>query len=156
MSFLPPGPTEQQRNSLDKSAQCGEPSYVWRAGQQRRLAMILDAAGERIKGRVLENGCGVGQYVDHLASYAGQIVGLEIEYDRALQAVQNAPEDRKNQIICAAGELLPFLETSFDFILSHEVLEHVADDRLAAAEMVRALKSRWKDSIICPKSRVSI
>ena len=39
-----------------KAAQCGEPSYVWRAGQARRLGMILRAAGERLGGRVLENG----------------------------------------------------------------------------------------------------
>ena len=33
-----------QRN-LDKAALRGEPSYVWRAGQQRRLEMIVRAAG---------------------------------------------------------------------------------------------------------------
>ena len=32
---------------LQKAALRGEPSYVWRAGQERRLAMILEAAGER-------------------------------------------------------------------------------------------------------------
>ena len=43
-----------------KAAQRGEPSYVWRAGQERRLEMIRQAAGERAGGRVLEDGCGVG------------------------------------------------------------------------------------------------
>ena len=50
---------------LEKAALRGEPSYVWRAGQERRLQMILDAAGERSHGRVLENGCGVGMYVEN-------------------------------------------------------------------------------------------
>ena len=59
---------------MQKAALRGEPSYIWRAGQERRLEMIINAAGERIKGRVLENGCGVGMYVEHLALSGGQII----------------------------------------------------------------------------------
>ena len=40
----------------EKAAELGVPSLVWRAGQQRRLQMILDAAGERMKGTFFENG----------------------------------------------------------------------------------------------------
>ena len=64
---------------LEKAALRGEPSYVWRAGQERRLNMILSAAGERIKGRLLENGCGIGMYLKHLAPHAGTIIGLEVD-----------------------------------------------------------------------------
>jgi fermentation-respiration switch protein FrsA (DUF1100 family) len=71
---------------LDKAALRGEPSYVWRAGQQRRLEMILQAAGERVRGRVLENGCGVGQYVTRLASQGGEVIGLEYDFERAAEA----------------------------------------------------------------------
>ena len=58
---------------MQKAALRGEPSYVWRAGQQRRLEMITRAAGERLKGRLLENGCGVGMYVEHLAGFGGKV-----------------------------------------------------------------------------------
>ena len=44
----------------DKAALRGEPSYVWRAGQERRLKMIREAAGERLFGVVFENGVGLG------------------------------------------------------------------------------------------------
>ena len=57
-----------ENRDMQKAALRGEPSYVWRAGQQRRLEMIVHAAGERIKGNILENGCGVGMYVEHLAA----------------------------------------------------------------------------------------
>jgi SAM-dependent methyltransferase len=119
---------------LDKAALCGEPSYVWREGQQRRLQMILDAAEQRVQRRVLENGCGIGMYVERLANYAGQVIGLEFDFERAVEAHQ-----RNSLILCAAGENLPFASVSFDLILSHEVLEHVADDRQAVSEMVRTL-----------------
>ncbi len=131
--------------SLEKAALRGEPSYVWRAGQQRRLEMILRAAGERIKGSILENGCGVGMYVEHLAPYGGCVVGLEYDYERAAEAGSRSP-----RILNAAGEHLPFAASAFDFILSHEVLEHVQDDRAALEEMVRVLRPGGRIAVFCP------
>jgi SAM-dependent methyltransferase len=131
--------------NLDKAARCGEPSYVWRAGQERRLAMIVAAAGERIRGRILENGCGVGMYVEKLQPYGGTIIGLEYDFDRAAIAHRES-----EQIVNAAGEYLPFPPDRFDLILSHEVIEHVADDRAAIAEMVRALRPGGRLTLFCP------
>jgi SAM-dependent methyltransferase len=131
--------------NMEKAARCGEPSYVWRAGQQRRLQLILAAAGERIKGRALENGCGVGMYVEHLAPLAGALIGLEYDFERASVARQ-----RSDRILCAAGERLPFPDHSFDLILSHEVLEHVQDDRLAVQEMARVLRHGGRMVIFAP------
>lgn len=136
---------QSSERDFEKAALRGEPSYVWRAGQERRLEMILDAAGERIKGRVLENGCGVGMYVEHLAPYVGSIVGLEYDFERSLETHQ-----RSAQVVCAAGEALPFPDESFDIVLSHEVLEHVQDDRLAVQEMARVLRPGGRAIIFCP------
>src|SRR5215211_5732243 len=122
--------------NLDKAALRGEPSYVWRAGQQRRLEMIVRAAGERIKGCILEDGCGVGMYVEHLSAFGGTVIGLEYDFERATEARKNS-----SHIINAAGEFVPLPASTFDLILSHEVLEHVQDDRAAICEMVRLLRS---------------
>jgi hypothetical protein len=56
---------------LQKAAERGEPSYVWRAGQERRMEMIQNAGGERLAGTVLENGCGVGKYAERLQRAGG-------------------------------------------------------------------------------------
>ncbi|MFN2151032.1 MAG: class I SAM-dependent methyltransferase, partial [Anaerolineales bacterium] len=108
---------------FEKAALRGEPSYVWRAGQERRLQMILDAAGERLRGLVLENGCGVGMYVEKLRPHANKLIGLEYDFERTVEAHQNS-----NHILNAAGEWLPFPSDRFDLVLSHEVIEHVQDD----------------------------
>jgi SAM-dependent methyltransferase len=134
----------EERN-LEKAALRGEPSYVWRAGQQRRLGMILGAAGERIGGQILENGCGVGMYVEHLSAFGGQVFGLEYDFERAAEAAARSP-----RILNAAGENLPFPDSSFDLILSHEVLEHVVDDRQAAAEMARVLRPGGRAVVFVP------
>ncbi|MBC8332906.1 MAG: class I SAM-dependent methyltransferase [Anaerolineae bacterium] len=131
--------------NFDKAALRGEPSYVWRAGQDRRLQMILDTTGERVRGRVLENGCGVGMYVEKLSAFGGKVVGLEFDFERGAEAHTNSPH-----IVNAAGEHLPFPTESYDLILSHEVVEHVQDDRVAVTEMVRVLKPGGRAVIFCP------
>ncbi len=122
---------------LEKAARRGEPSYIWRAGQERRLRLIVQAAGDLIEGRLLDNGCGVGEYLARLAGASRDPHGIEFDLDRARAAAARAP---RASVICAAGEHLPYASSSFDLILSHEVLEHVADDRAAAAEIVRLLR----------------
>ncbi len=52
--------------------------------------------------------------------------------------------------LCGAGEHLPYPANSFDLILSHEVIEHVQDDRLAISEMVRTLKPGGRLTLFCP------
>jgi len=130
---------------LGKAALRGEPSYVWRAGQERRLKMILAAAGERIGGRILENGCGVGIYLEHLKPFNGRLVGLEYDFDRAQEA-----HTRCDQIVQAAGENLPFIAANFDLIISHEVLEHVIDDQASVKEMVQALRPGGRLVVFVP------
>ncbi len=130
---------------MEKAALRGEPSYVWRAGQKRRLQMIVDAAEDRIRGRILENGCGVGMYVEHLAPLGGNVTGLEYDYQRAASAGSRSP-----RILNGAGENLPFPSNSFDLILSHEVIEHVQDDAQAIREMVRTLRPGGRLTLFCP------
>jgi SAM-dependent methyltransferase len=107
--------------------------------------MIRDGAGESLLGRILENGCGVGMYVEHLAPYAGQVIGLEYDFERARQTHAHAAS-----IVNAAGESLPFPSESFDIILSHEVLEHVQDDCAAVREMVRLLRPGGRILLFVP------
>lgn len=130
---------------LDKAALRGEPSYVWRAGQRRRLAMILEAAGERLSGRTLVNGCGIGMYLYHLGKVADNIFGLDIELPR-LQAAKS----RNTNLINGAGEALPLPAGRFDLVLSHEVLEHVQDDRASIKEIIRVLKPGGRLVLFCP------
>jgi len=142
MQDIIPGMSERD---LEKSALRGEPSHVWRAGQQRRLDMIAGAAGDRLKGRILENGCGVGMYMEHLSPLGGTVIGLEYDFERACEARTRSP-----LIFNAAGEAVPLPASTFDLILSHEVIEHVQDDRAAIREMVRILKPGGRIALFCP------
>ncbi|MCS6908895.1 MAG: class I SAM-dependent methyltransferase [Anaerolineales bacterium] len=131
--------------SDEKAARCGEPSYVWRAGQERRWQMILKAAGGRVGGKVLENGCGIGLYLEKFVPYAQRAIGLEIDWERAYAARRRGLE-----VLCAAAEHLPFSDQAFDLILSHEVLEHVRNDRQAMEEMTRVLREGGRLVLFVP------
>lgn len=130
---------------MNKAALRGEPSYVWRDGQKRRLNMIGKFAGVRMQGQVLENGCGVGMYVEKMTELGANVTGLEYDFERARDAKVNS-----EKIVNAAGEFLPLPSGTFDLVLSHEVIEHVQDDQLAIREMVRVLKVGGRAVIFCP------
>lgn len=131
--------------NLEKAALRGEPSYVWRAGQERRLKMIIEAAGERIHGSILEDGCGVGQYMRAFETLGGKVTGLDYDFERVRDTVQLGL-----QAINAAGETLPYNCDTFDLVVSNEVIEHVADDRMTVEEMVRVLKPGGRLVLFCP------
>lgn len=107
--------------------------------------MIRRAAGDRLEGNILEAGCGMGMYLNHLAVKARSAIGLEIETDRAREAAKLGLK-----IICGAGEQLPLPDGRFDLVLSHEVLEHVKDDRLCVQEMVRVLRKGGRLVLFVP------
>lgn len=132
-------------HDLTKAADLGVPSLVWRAGQVRRFEMIRTAAGPRLQGAVLDNGCGIGLYVAKLRESGGKVIGLEYDQEQAIEA-----REHSDLVLRGAGEHLPFPDHSFDLMLSHEVIEHVQDDRNAIEEMVRTLKKGGRLVVFCP------
>lgn len=123
----------------------GEPSYVWRAGQERRLQMIekwtkLDDAC------VLEAGGGVGVYAAQISQrYSASVEMFDIEFERIREGRVFTPH-----AVVGAAEYLPYPSNHFDTLLSSDVLEHVTDDRMAASEMVRVLKPGGRIVIFTP------
>ena len=129
----------------DKAAQRGEPGYVWRSGQERRLEMIRHWSD--LRGRILDNGTGLGTYLEAIGRVNPDSVrvGLEIEHERAVAALARA-----NVIVLGVGEQLPFANDTFDLILSNEVIEHVTDDRASVAEMARVARPGGRVVIFAP------
>ena len=128
----------------DEAARLGHPSYVWRAGQERRLALVRQWA--RLDGaRILDAGCGVGMYTEQFRRFSPRVTGVEVDPAVAAQAAARLPG-----IVLAPAEALPFADGSFDVVFSHEVIEHVTDDAAAAAEMARVLAPGGRIVMFCP------
>ncbi|MEO0565324.1 MAG: class I SAM-dependent methyltransferase, partial [Chloroflexota bacterium] len=118
------------------AAQRGEPSYVWRAGQERRLQMIADYGDLSDAARVLIAGCGNGAYAARIRErYTSHVQAFDIELERVAMAQVGTPD-----ALVAAAEMEPYPNAYFDTIVSHEVIEHVDNDYQAVREMMRTLK----------------
>jgi SAM-dependent methyltransferase len=127
------------------AAERGEPSYVWRSGQERRLTMLLEQAPIEGK-RVLEAGCGNGVYAQRfIERFHAQVEAFDIEAERVAEAQAKVPH-----AIVARGEALPYPDHYFDVVFSNEVIEHVQNDREFAAEMVRVTRPGGRIAIFCP------
>jgi len=120
-------------NTADKTIVLGHPSYVWRAGQERRFRLVqqyvpLEGA------RVLDVGCGLGLYMRRFRQETPQVHGVDVDAERVSAASETLPNIRQ-----APAEHLPYEDATFDVVFSHEVLEHVDDDRAAVREAYRVL-----------------
>ncbi len=127
------------------AAQRGEPSYVWRSGQERRLQMIKRYV--RLEDAlILDHGCGTGTYASQFRRrFSPHVEAFEIEPERAAEAQVDTPH-----VLVAVGEYLPYASNRFDLVFSNEVIEHVQDDRATAAEMVRVTRPGGRIVIFCP------
>ena len=114
-----------------KWIELGHPSYVWRFGQDRRLALVrqyVDLENQRI----LDVGCGIGTYMKKFREFSNFVHGVDVDPDRVAEAARVVPNVQE-----AAAESLPYPDASFDVVFLNEVIEHVTDDRQALAEAVR-------------------
>ncbi|MBN1640436.1 MAG: class I SAM-dependent methyltransferase [Anaerolineae bacterium] len=118
----------------ERAIRLGHPSYIWRAGQERRLGLVRRYVSLEGK-RILDIGCGLGMYTEAFRRYTPDVFGTEVEHERARHAAARAA-----CVVQAVGEALPFRSNAFDVVYSHEVLEHVSDDRQVVREAVRVTR----------------
>jgi SAM-dependent methyltransferase len=125
---------EQHEIDAERAIQLGHPSYVWRAGQERRLGIVREHVA--LEGQcILDIGCGLGMYAEAFRRYSPHVYGVEVELARARCAVPHGA-----RVAQAVGEAMPFPSNTFDVVYNHEVLEHVADHRQVVREAVRVAR----------------
>ena len=79
---------------------------------------------------VLDSGCGNGESVDVLSRFGFEAWGHDLS---ALRKWQWRERERRDRLVVAAGETLPFPGDAFDAVIASGVLEHVGSARRAAA-----------------------
>lgn len=116
------------------AATLGEPSYVWRSGQERRLQLIRSFVP--LEGRaILDVGCGIGTYVRRFREFSPRAYGIDVSTER----LRDARAKGVDRLVAAAGEALPFADRVFDVVVFNEVIEHVRDDRESLRDALRVL-----------------
>jgi SAM-dependent methyltransferase len=106
-----------------------------------KVIAFLERAGVAVRGRVLDAGCGGGGMPLSLAEDAVSVVGID-PAERFQDAGVRLGRERGMRNIhfaLADGMALPFPAGTFDLVLSHAVIEHVADAPLYLRECARVL-----------------
>jgi SAM-dependent methyltransferase len=107
-----------------------------------KVFKFLEQAGVTVGGSVLDAGCGGGGMPLSFAEEARQVVGIDLA-PRFVDAGHRLADERglRNlHFTRADGQALPFPDASFDMVLSHAVIEHVADAARYMRELARVLK----------------
>lgn len=89
---------------------------------------------------MLDAGCGGGGFVDYLSRRGFTVTGLEKH--RMFLDVGLQKGFQGSFVQCDLSKRLPFRDRSFDTTICLDVLEHVADDSTAIAELARVTRKR--------------
>jgi 2-polyprenyl-3-methyl-5-hydroxy-6-metoxy-1,4-benzoquinol methylase len=115
---------------------------------RKRLALIqryVDVQGKKI----LDGGCGSGQYVKALLQSGADAYGIEYDEEKMAQFGLENPV-WASRVQAGNLETMEFETGSFDVVLMNEVLEHVPNEFLALREIHRVLKSNGYLIIFSP------
>jgi ubiquinone/menaquinone biosynthesis C-methylase UbiE len=100
----------------------------------------------------LENGCGLGFFIDGFAAHFKKLVVLDFSLCYLVLAKKIIEERNLANVtlICGSVENLPFKNETFDFIHSNNVIEHVSDQKALFIEAKRVLKTRGLFFVLSP------
>jgi SAM-dependent methyltransferase len=107
-----------------------------------KVIKFLERAGVPVGGKILDAGCGGGGMPVSFAEEAQAVVGVDLT-DRFRDAGVRLGQERGRRNVSFAvadGQSLPFPDGTFDLLLSHAVIEHVADARKYLSECARVLR----------------
>jgi SAM-dependent methyltransferase len=116
-----------------------EDEHWWFRGRRAVIWALLARAGVSGPGRVisgplrvLDAGCGTGRNLLEFG-VLGSVTGVEI----SSEAIEFCAARGIHGITQAPIESMPFADGSFDLVLTTDVIEHLADDRVALTELHR-------------------
>jgi 2-polyprenyl-3-methyl-5-hydroxy-6-metoxy-1,4-benzoquinol methylase len=119
--------------------EASEPPYL-----KTRLAFLLEHAGSvgapaQSPVRVLDIGCGEGQFTAELARAGFSVVGVNVAHEPLRRAHLRDP-GLDLRVVPLEG-LWPLADASFDVVWAGETIEHVADTAGWLSEVRRVLRS---------------
>jgi SAM-dependent methyltransferase len=125
-----------------------EDHHWWYRGRRRIVCDELAQLPVGSQARVLDAGCGSGRLLDELRGY-GHVTGLDLNPDSVEIARSRGHEDVQQGPV----ENLPFADETFDLVISLDMVEHTADDRVTLTELRRVTKPGGRFLMTVPALR---
>ncbi len=136
-------PKNVARHTREAAQPTGSRTLEMHAGTPRVNEWYYSKFADRIRGRVLELGSGIGNISRLLARDAAELVVTDVEDEyvaRLREELGDQPHVRVARYDLEAPPPPEVTETPFDVVISLNVLEHVHDDRRAVRDLVSLLK----------------
>ncbi len=107
-----------------------------------KVIQSVERSGIRLRGLVLDAGCGSGGTALSIAEEVSFAVGLDLSRRFSDSGTRLAREKRIENVAFTQGDglCLPYASNSFDVVLSHSVIEHLPSAETYIAECARVLK----------------
>lgn len=100
------------------------------------LEKVIEIMNKEEKGKVLDIGCGNGDYSFRLKNLGFEVVALDIDEERFKY------KDEIEFCKCDITKGLPFSDNYFDYIIFLEVIEHLRNPYFVVGEISRILKPK--------------
>ena len=111
-----------------------------------RYRLVYDWVPEGID-RLLDFGCGNGVFTQWFLHKAKRVSALDHNPQQLEFAKREFP---RLETVQGKGGTLPFEDCVFEVVVMSDVLEHVDDDRVTAAEIIRVLKPGGRVVVTVP------
>lgn len=126
--------SEDRAEIYDRFVEGGQ-SMLGMHNYQGEVRATMEVLGDLGGHRLLDCGCGNGRFFEHFPPDL-----FTVGIDASLNMLRVCREkDRCPRLVCCELEHLPFVEGSFDRVLSVRVIQHLEKQREAVVEMDRVL-----------------
>ena len=106
---------------------------------------VISKFAKKIKNsKILDVGCGLGQYTVLFTGRKNKVYATEIQDYRDKNYTSNY------KFILYDGKIFPFKDNTFDIVMNFDVIEHIKYDKRFVKEMYRVLKFGGKTIVATP------
>lgn len=139
-----------QKEHFDKIAQVFDThfnAYLKPAGKlrvERRLALFSEYCNLKPGSKILEIGCGTGQYSKGLLEYDCALFCADISYGMLDRAVKKCLGNEDVHFFVSDTRELPIKKNTFDAVVGNSILHHLVDKEKALNQIFRVLKDEGK------------
>ncbi|GFG95870.1 class I SAM-dependent methyltransferase [Mycobacterium timonense] len=131
------------------------------------LTVDFDRLGIGPSSKVIDVGCGAGRHAFEAYRRGADVIAFDRDEDelrsvdtilRAMADNGEAPAGASAKVVVGDALKLPYADQTFDCVIASEILEHVPQDDVAIAELIRVLKvggtlavsvPRWLPERVC-------
>jgi ubiquinone/menaquinone biosynthesis C-methylase UbiE len=108
--------------------------------QTAKINAALKPLRTKMKGCILDVGCGTGLLFNHVANKAEMAIGLDISRKTLHEARKRAESFSNTYLVLADADHLPFMTNVFDFVFAFTLIQNLPSPKKTLCEIKRGAR----------------